>query len=549
MTNVLIAAGWPYANGFLHLGHIAGILGADILARFQRQKNNKVLFVSGSDCHGTPIVVAADEKGVEPQVIAEHCHEQFKRDLIEGLGFSYDLFSKTTSSTHKQVAQDVFLKLYEAGYLALKSEHYPFCPDCNRFLPDRFVTGICPNCGSVQARGDQCDDCGEIFSVSEILSPTCVTCGATPIWEDSEHFYLRLSALEPLLKDWFQHQTGWRQNAASLTKGLLEKGLCDRPITRDLRWGIPVPLPGYEHKCLYVWFEAVCGYLSASIEYASNTINPELWKDFWQDSKAIHYYVHGKDNIAFHSVIWPAILLGVENLHLPDRIISSEYLTLQTRKFSKSRHWAVWIPEFLSKYDGDLLRFYLTLAGPEKADADFAWKTFQTLINNELIGNYGNLVHRVVSQVFKNFPRGIQTPETPNAAQAKLWDRVKDAFDLVGSDLEQAKFRSALLRVLDLTREANRFLSEASPWTTIVVNRQQAEADLAAVLHVIRCLGTLTFPFIPRASQTLAQILGVTGEKWEYPEPKFLTVAVPKPLFRKIEDFEITAELAKLENG
>ncbi len=300
---MFIGAAWPYANGSLHLGHVAALLGADILARYFRSKGEEVLFVSGSDCHGTPIAFEADRLRVNPSEIADKYHEEFVESLVKGLQFSYDLYTKTTTENHKEVVQEIFLKLLKEGVIYTKTEELPYCLDCKRFLPDRYIEGECPICHYGSARGDQCDECGSIIDAHDLIRPRCKVCGSVPEWRSSEHFFLRLSVFEQKIKDWIEKSSGWRPNAKNFTLNILKSGLIDRGITRDITWGVPIPLPGYESKSIYVWFEAVCGYLSASKELSKESGNPELWKKFWVDENAVHYYVHGKDNIPFHTII------------------------------------------------------------------------------------------------------------------------------------------------------------------------------------------------------------------------------------------------------
>ena len=323
---VLVAAAWPYVNGSLHLGHVAALLPADIIARYHRAKGDKVLYVSGSDCHGTPILVTAELEGRTPEEVAGRYHDEIVRTLIGQLRFSYSLYSKTMGAFHKGVAQEVFTKLYADGYMTAHEEQQAYCSTCTRSLPDRFIEGICPKCSRRGARGDQCDSCGHLHTPSELIEPRCRTCGTTPVWKPSTHLYLRLPMFQDRLAMWTNAtQKNWRENAVSVTKGWLAKGLEERPITRDLSWGIPVPVNGFTEKCMYVWFEAVIGYYSCSREWATLQGTPDAWREWWENPDALHYYVHGKDNIPFHTIIWPTMLMAL-GLHLPDRIVSSEFL-------------------------------------------------------------------------------------------------------------------------------------------------------------------------------------------------------------------------------
>lgn len=548
--HILIAAAWPYANGSLHLGHVASLIGADILARYFRLQGNPVLFVSGSDCHGTPIAVEAERQGIAPQEIAEKYHAEFVATLVRSLGFSYDLFTKTTTENHKLVVQEIFLKLHRDGLIYAKTVEQPYCPTCKRFLPDRYVEGECPQCHFAAARGDQCDECGALLDSKELLKPRCKICGTAPEWRSSEHFFFRLSAFEKRLADWVEKSAGWRPNARRFTEEFLKQGLHDRAITRDLEWGIPVPLPGYEEKRIYVWFEAVCGYLSASKEWASAKGDAKAWESFWLNGEAFHYYVHGKDNIPFHSIIWPAILLGYGYLHLPDRIVSSEFLMLEGKQFSKSRRWAVWLPDFLARFDPETLRYFLVANGPETADADFSWSEYRAKVNGELIGNFGNFIHRTLSLVKTNFPDGARNSSEPDERQKAMLAHAKESFGQTGSAIEEGCFRDGLKAAFRLAEEGNRFLNDTAPWAKIKEDRAEAERDLAVAGHVVRCLSILVAPYLPATAERIAEALGESSASaWRYPAPAPVKVAVLRPLYRQIEPEEVDAERARLGKG
>lgn len=545
--NIFVGGAWPYANGSLHLGHTAALLGADILARYHRLAGDEVLFVSGSDCHGTPIAVEADKQRVHPSAIAEKYHQEFIATLIDGLGFSYDLYTKTTTENHREVVQDLFLKLHQKGFIYTKTEALPFCLFCQRFLPDRYVEGRCPFCNFAGARGDQCDECGNLLDPRQLLEPRCKICAGRPEWRASEHFFLRLSAWRGELQKWVAKSQGWRANAQNFTLKLLEQDLPDRAITRDTDWGVPIPLPGYQDKRIYVWFEAVSGYLSASKEWAKLQGQPALWEKFWLNDDAVSYYVHGKDNIPFHTIIWPAILMGQGGLHLPDRIVSSEYLTLEGKQFSKSRHWAVWLPDFLAHFAPETLRYYLTINGPESADADFSWRQYQVKVNHELIGSLANFVHRVLSLAQTNFSEGLAWPEKPTEKGRRFLGLAEEAFQAVGQAIEEGRFREGFKSILQLAEEGNRYLEMASPWSKIQSDKPGVASDLAVAGQAIRALAILINPYLPRTSERLAAMVGPGLElKWHYPAPKFLQVSGPQPLFKKIEDEEVAAATARL---
>jgi methionyl-tRNA synthetase len=560
---ILIGLAWPYANGSLHLGHASAFIGADILARYHRLAENKVLFVSGSDCYGTPIAVEAAEKGIPPSEIANKYHEEFKKTLIDGLSFSYDIYTSTTTDQHTKVVQELFLDLYKKGFLYTKIEKALYSPLLERFLPDRFVEGTCPKCGYDSARGDQCDECGTLLDPLELKNPKINPKILKREKElsnndlrlevrESEHFYLKLTSLQKDLENWIEETSGsWRMNASSFAKGFLRQGLKDRAITRDTEWGVPIPLPGYETKRIYVWFEAVVGYLSASKLWSEERRTPDEWKDWWKNDEAIHYYVHGKDNIPFHTIIWPALLLAEGTLNTPNYIISSEYLNLEGKQFSKSRGWAVWLPEFLEAFDGETLRYFLVVNGPETSDANFTWSEFAQRVNGELIGTFGNLVNRVLSFSHKEFPEKLFFPEKLDSESQELLSIAKNAFPKVGELIAKGKFRAAFRVTLEVAEHGNRYINSKEPWLKIKdeTKRNEVEADLAVLIQLIRTLAILINPFLPKTSNKIYNFLELDFQKmnWGYPEPETKwNISKISPLYQKIEDEEIEKQLAKL---
>lgn len=561
---IFIGAAWPYANGSLHLGHLASLLSADIIARYFRLKGNPVLFVSGSDCHGTPIVVEAERRKLHPSLISEKYHQEFKKTLIQGLNFSYDLYTKTTTKNHKKVVQDIFLKLYQKGYIYKKDSELPYCSHCQRFLPDRYIEGQCPICHFKGGRGDQCDECGRLLDPHQLINPRCKICGAIPKWRESQHFFFRLSAFENKLKSWVKQSQDWRPNAKKFTLNLLNQGLKDRAITRDTEWGVPIPLLGYETKRIYVWFEAVCGYLSAAEEWAKQKGALKRSQDFWQGRLLLHFYVHGKDNIPFHTIIWPAILMAYNDaskkrLHLPDRIISSEFLTLEGRQFSTSRQWAIWLPDFLKEFEPDPLRYYLTIYGPETGDSDFSWKEYQSRVNNELVSNFANFIYRTLSFLKAHFPSGIKLGENREVKGLPLGRGGKELVKLsqkcflkVGSHIEKGQFREGLKSIMELSQNGNRYLQDTSPWLLIKKDQGKTERSLIPALYTIKCLTSLVNPYLPLMSKHLCQMLGLDLSKlqWKASSFDFVHVKELHPLFQKIEDGQIKKQLSRLvENG
>ncbi len=547
---IFIGVAWPYANGPLHLGHVAGAyLPADIFARYHRTKGNQVLMVSGSDQHGTPITITAEQEGKKPGEIVAKYHQQFL-DAWQKLGISFDLFTATGTANHAEVVQDIFLTLLNKGYIYKSTMSQPFCPHCQRFLPDRYVEGTCPFCHTPGARGDQCDACGRPMNTAELISPKCRTCGTTPQFQDSEHFFLKLSGFQDKLLDWVKKQTHWRQNTLHFTLGYLEGGLKDRAITRDIDWGIPVPLDGFPGKRIYVWFEAVIGYLSATKEWAKSKGDEEKWRSFWQGEVKSYYFI-GKDNIIFHTIIWPAMLMGYDSLNLPYDVPANEFLTIEGKKLSTSRNWAVWLPDYLSRYDPDPLRYLLSINMPETGDTDFSWHEFMRRNNDELVATYGNLVHRVLTLVYRNFDGCVpEAGELDKRSQALL-KKSEDTLNTVDSLLYRCHFREAIRSVMSLAQETNRYLDEKAPWTAIKQDRQAAATSLYAALCIISHLKTMLYPFLPFSSQKLHEYLGFTGKVedfgWKlHPPQPGQKLQEPQPLFSKLDEDLAEGEASRL---
>lgn len=540
---ILVAAAWPYVNGSLHLGHVAALLPADVLARYHRAQGDKVLFVSGSDCHGTPILVTADQEGLAPEEVAGRYHEEIVRTLVGQLRFSYSLYSKTMGAFHKKVAQEVFAKLHANGHMATHEEQQARCDTCGRSLPDRFIEGTCPKCGTRGARGDQCDSCGHLHTPRELIAPHCRTCNATPVWRPSTHLYLHLPAFQERLAVWSNtSEQNWRENAVKVTKGWLAKGLEDRPITRDLSWGIPVPVEGFTEKCMYVWFEAVIGYYSCSREWASLQGTPEEWREWWENPSALHYYVHGKDNIPFHTIIWPAMLMAL-GLHLPDRIVSSEFLNFGGVKLSKSQNIGIWLPQALAKFDPDALRFYLTLNAPETKDSIFRWRDFEQRVNADLIGNFGNFLNRTFSMTHRYFGV-IPLAEVVAGESAKLLEATVVAFGEIGAFIERSEFRQALFGILALSRQANGYLERREPWKKIEVDKAHLAETLSVSMVVADVLRRLAAPFLPGVVERLNAYLGTEDVRWGYSPLSVNTpIAQPTPLLSKVDSAVIDAEI------
>jgi methionyl-tRNA synthetase len=548
---IFIGVAWPYADGPLHLGHIAGAyLPPDIFARYHRLKGNEVLMVSGSDQHGTPITIKAEQEGKKPGEIAAKYHQQFLESW-QKLGISFDLFTTTGTANHAQVSQDMFLTLLNKGYIYKATVSQPYCPNCQRFLPDRYIEGTCPYCGSPSARGDQCDECGKTLNPEDLLDPHCRLCGTTPQFKDSEHFFLKLSAFQDRLAAWVGEQGHWRPNVYNLTQRYLKEGLKDRAITRDIDWGIPVPVDGFEDKRIYVWFEAVIGYLSATKEWAAAKGDEGKWRAFWQDKDVKGYYFIGKDNIPFHTLIWPAMLMGYEGLNLPYDVPANEFLTIEGRKLSTSRNWAVWLPDYLSRYEPDPLRYLLSINMPETSDTDFSWREFVRRNNDELVATYGNLVNRVLTFVYRRFDGGVPAPGELDDHSQGIIDSAREALVNMGTLLSQCHFKQAIMSAMSLAHETNRYLDIKSPWKIINEDKQAAADSLYVALSVLACLRTALYPFLPFSSQKLHEYLGFEGNVEDYgwkpnPPSPGQKLLEPKPLFAKLDEELIEEETARL---
>lgn len=519
MTETIhISVAWPYANGDLHVGHLAGAyLPADIFARYHRLKGNRVLMVSGSDSHGTPITVAADRRGITPRELFEHYHHRFL-ETQKAIGISYDLFTHTDTENHYRVAQDFFLRLYERGFLYRQVQRQLYSESEGRFLPDRYVEGTCPICGYEQARGDQCDNCGNLLDALELINPRSKTDGSTPIIRETEHFFLDLPTFSGQILAYLdQHKDHWRPNVYKFARNFVESGLQGRPVTRDVQWGIPVPLEGWDDKRIYVWFEAVIGYFSASIEWAKITGQPQAWKDWWYDPQAKIYCFIGKDNIPFHTIIWQAELLGVERiyeddesrrLNLPYDVPANEFMNIEGSQFSKSRSWAIWLPDVLERYDPDAIRFYVTVAMPESRDTDFSWGEFVRKNNNELVAAWGNLANRVLSFAHKHWEGRVPEPGELREIDRALLAQIESGFERVGGLIEAVKLRAALQEAMELAREVNGYLDRA-PWFGVIKqDRQAAATTVYTALRAIDSLKVLLAPFLPFSCESLHQTLG-----------------------------------------
>jgi methionyl-tRNA synthetase len=506
---VLIAPAWPYANGPRHIGHVVGFaVPGDVLARFERLRGSRVLMASGTDEHGTPITYEADKAGIPPKEFADRNNAIIVDDLVK-LGMTYDIFTRTTTENHYRVTQELFLKLYKKGYLIKEKQMGAFDATSGRTLPDRYIEGTCPICGYKEARGDQCDNCGNQLDPIDLINPHQRGSDAPVEFRETEHFFFDLPAFGAQLEEWINSHGDWRPNVRKYSLEFV-RNLKQRAITRDLDWGVPVPLPGWEdnpQKKIYVWFDAVMGYLSASIEWAANIGQPDAWKEWWENPDSRHYYTMGKDNITFHTVIWPAILLGVGGLHLPDEIVASEFLHTEGRKFSTSRGQVIYVRDMLDRYDPDALRYYLMIAGPENQDTDFTWSEFVRRNNDELVATWGNLVNRTLVNAHRNFG-AVPEPGTLTERDRALITEVEGSLDYVAEQLEDARFQNALKHAMGVAAKVNVYLGGEQPWQTIKTDRERAGTVLYVALRCVDNLKTMLAPFLPFSSQRLHEMLG-----------------------------------------
>ncbi len=568
----------------MHIGHLAGAdRPADIFARYHRLIGNRVLMVSGSDSHGTPVLLTADAEGKEPRAVFEHYHERLLR-AQQQIGISYDLYTHTDTENHWQVSQDIFMRLYEQEYLYREIQKQLYSETENRFLPDRYVEGTCPHCGYNEARGDQCDNCGQILDAIELIDPRSKIDGSKPVVRETEHFFFDLPAFTDALLDYIgDDKEHWRANVTNFTRNFIEGGLKGRPITRDIDWGINVPLPGFEDKRIYVWFEAVIGYLSASVEWAKITGQPEAWKDWWYKDEAKVYNFIGKDNIVFHTVMWPAELMGIdgfyrdddEPINLPYDVPANEFMNIEGRQFSKSRNWAIWLYDILERYDPDAIRYYVASSFPETRDTDFDWAEFVAHNNNELVATWGNLVNRMLGFARKHFGT-VPDPGELRPEDEAIIAEVEAGFETIGALIGRVKLRQALDQTMALAQAANRYLDERAPWFEIKEDKAQAAKSVYTVLRVIDNLKVLFAPFLPFSSENLHGYLGydaplfgtldaqpfaeetrehlaltydgsAAAGRWE---PSALPVGQeirkPKPLYQKLDESVIEDERSRL---
>ena len=539
---VLVAVAWPYASGSRHLGHLAGAyLPADIYARHQRLVGNRVLMVSGSDVHGTPITVRADAEGVTPRDIADRYHAEFVADW-DRLGISWDLYTSTGTENHAAVTHDLFLRLLENGHIDRRTSDQYYDAEAGRFLPDRYIEGTCPHCHYAEARGDQCEDCGRTLDPEELVDPRSKITGGTPEVRQTEHFYLRLSDFSEALGAWLDGRQGWRRHVLNFSKGWVEDGLHDRAITRDLDWGVDVPVddlgPG---KRIYVWFEAVIGYLSASKEWAQLQGDPEAWRDWWEGDEARSVYFIGKDNIPFHTIIWPGMLLGYGGLNLPTDVPANQYVTFKGGKASASRGVGLTIGEGLDLFQADALRYALAASLPEQSDTDLSIDEIARRINEELVATWGNLVNRVLSMVYSTCGGVVPAVGGRTADDLAVLATVDGALDVVTDLIERVELRAALRTGMDAAATVNAYLNATEPWKLARSDPERAQAVLSTALAAVAGVRVALSPYLPFSTTALDDELGPV-DAWQRREPvPGSPIGKPAPLFAKVDVTELLA--------
>lgn len=538
--NILIGGAWPYANGSLHIGHLAALLPGDVIARYYRAKGDNVLYVSGSDCHGTPISIRAKNENKSPKSIADKYHEEFKA-CFDKLNFSYDCYTRTDDEHHKNEVRRILKELFDNGLIYEKKVEQLYCEHCNQFLPDRYVEGVCPHCGSI-ARGDQCDNCSSLLDPLELSDRRCKLCGNEPVVKEGKQLYFALSKFEDELKKHVEKSKGkWRVNAINNTERYIKEGLIDRAVSRDLPLGIDIPIEGFEDKKVYVWIDAVLGYYTVSKKWGEE--NNKNWEDFWNE-ESVSYYIHGKDNIPFHSIILPALLSGIGCQKKPDRIISSEYVTLEGRKISTSNNWAVWVPYLIEKYNSDLLRYFFIANAPEKRDADFSWREFIKNNNGELLGAYGNLVNRTLAFAKKYFDNKV--PEGNVEEDIKV--NIESLYKSVGKDIEDGNLKIAIDNIFSFIRNINKYFDEKAPWISIKNDIDECKNTIYYCCFAIINIANILEPFLPETSGKVKQWLGCTESKWSLIDLEGSTeIGEFSVLFERLDTKLIDEELEKLK--
>lgn len=509
--NILIGISWPFANGELHLGHAASSLSGDVIARYYRLKGDNVCLVSGSDCHGTPIDVKALQENKSQKEIVDDCHERFSKDWKD-LGVSFDLYNRTDDPYHKEFVQEVFKKYYEKGYLFEKSEEQLYCEHCNLFLADRYIVGICPKCGA-DVKGDECEKCGSLLTINEVKDTKCAICGNLTQVKETKNLYFALSKFQNIVKELCDNnKDSWRSNAVDFTNRYLNEGIPDRCASRSLNWGIDIPIKGYEDKKIYGWFENVWGYVTACKKYCEeNNLN---WEEFWKKDKENKIYlVHAKDNIPFHTVIFPSLLSATEdNYKLPDYIVSDNYLTIEGEKLSKSKGNYITLRYLLNKYPADSIRYFFLINDPDKKDFNFSWNDFINSHNSELLGKWGNFVNRTLAFVNKSFEGKLETSKIDEEVENKL----KELFDIVGKDIEEGRIKEGIQSIFDYVGYANKYFDEKQPWILAKEDKEKCNEVLFNCCNIIYNINTLLKPYLPNTSLKVEDFINKNNNEWKY---------------------------------
>ncbi len=547
----LVTSALPYANGHLHIGHVAGAyLPADIFVRFQKLLGNDVIYICGTDEHGAPISIKAEAEGKTPREIVDFYHKSISQSFID-LEIDFDNFSGTARSDHIKISQEFFLNLFNKGFVIEKTTEQLYCEHDKRFLADRYIEGTCPfpDCGAEGARGDQCDACGRLMDATKLIDPKCKICGNTPVIRETTNWYLELPKFEAPLREWLKTKTYWKENVLNFILGWLNEGLIERSITRDIDWGVPVPLDGAEGKVLYVWFDAPIGYISSTVEWAKEQGKPDRWKDYWldPDTKLIHFI--GKDNIPFHTITWPSVLMEQDkNFVLPYDVPANEYLNIEGKKTSTSKNYAIWVKDVVKYFDPEYLRFYLAAIAPETKDSDFSWEDFQAKINNELANVLGNLANRVFTFTRKQFDGALDKPDTLSDISKQTLEDVKDLVSEIRECYENYRVRKAVKLILDIARIGNKYFDETKPWVAIKEDKTRAAETLYVCIELLRIISIIFSPVLPKSMRKLRAMLNLeqplTWNEVDDPLEK-IELGDVAPLFRKITDEEV-AEQNKL---
>lgn len=544
LGKILVTSAWPYINYLPHLGTLLPILSADVIARYHRLKGDDVVFVSGSDEHGTPIEVEAIKQGIDPKELADRNHKILS-DLFKRCGISFDNYTRTESSIHKEFVREHHLKIYKNGYVFTQETELPYCPNCKRFLPDRFVEGTCPHCGYEAARGDQCDKCGRLLDPTKLIDPHCTICGTKPAIRRVKHWYFDMPKFTKQLLEYIKLNKQLPDNARNFSLKLLEEGLKPRPITRDTKWGIPAPFEGAKNKTIYGWFENVLGYISATIEFFKKKGEPERWRDFWFNKEAKTLFFIGKDNIPFHTLILPALLLAThEGYNLPWNVSTNEFLIFEGQKFSKSRRIGIWMDEALQLFPADYWRYTLISIRPETKDTNFTWKIFLEKVNSDLNDTLGNFIHRTLTFTNRRFNGQVPEPADLTRSDKRVLQIIKRKVEKIAKDLEEFRLQSAARGVIELSHLGNKYLNEKQPWKTIKTDRQSTATTIYVAIQIVKALAVTMEPFIPFTSRKLWDILNLRGKvyiNWKeatspiHPGHK---IKEAKPLFNKVEASE-----------